>query len=117
MTGIPRVLVDWTLVVALAAAAFTACASSDRGPVPPTLVGVWHGGSHSNGDWYYEFSADGRYRAWPARSPGTVNTGTVVVTATTMTFSNGGVPVTSTWSVSDGLLVLDGTVYERADVP
>jgi hypothetical protein len=114
MTGIPRVLVGWTLVVALAVAAFTGCVSTDDARVPAALVGRWNGGSHSNGDWNYEFSADGGYRAWPAASPSTVNTGTVVVDDTTITFSNGGAPVTSTWSLSNGLLVLGGSDYVRA---
>jgi hypothetical protein len=109
----PRVLVNWTLAVALLAAAFTGWASTPQAPVPAALVGVWHGGAHSNGHWYYAFSVDGRYRAWPEGDPGTVNTGRVAVDGTTVTFSNGGVPVTATWSSAQGRLVLDGDGYVR----
>jgi len=119
MTRIPRVLVGWALVAALVAV-FVGCASASRGAVPAALVGRWKGGSHSNGQWFYEFSADGRYRTWPERNPDTVNTGTVVVAGGdspgggAITFSNGGAPVTSTWSLSNGSLLLDGQTYVHA---
>jgi hypothetical protein len=112
--GLRRVVVDWTLVGALLTAAFTGWAGTAHRPVPPALVGVWSGGSHSNGHWYYEFSADGSYRAWPELGPGVVNTGRLVVDDTTITFSNGGAPVTVTWSSSEGRLVLDGDGYVRS---
>jgi len=70
MTRIPRVLVGWALVAALVAV-FVGCASASRGAVAAALVGRWKGGSHSNGQWFYEFSADGRYRTWPERNPDT----------------------------------------------
>ena len=110
--GTRRALIDWTLVAALAAASLTGWAGA-AAPVPAALVGVWHGGSHSNGSWYYEFSADGGYRAWPEGSPGAVNTGRVAVDDDTITFSNGGAPVTDVWAVSGRRLVLDGVAYSR----
>jgi hypothetical protein len=113
MTRIPRSVFGWTLVVALVAV-LVGFASTVRAGVPAGLVGRWKGGSHSNGPWYYAFSSDGEYRAWPVRSPGTVNTGTVFVAGHAITFSNGGAPVTMTWSLSGGTLVLDGDTYVRA---
>ena len=113
MRGVPRLLVGVVLVVALVGAAFAGFASSDRGALPGVLVGRWKGGSHLNGPWVYDFSADGGYRTWPERSPGTMNTGTAVVAGSDITFSHGGAPITSTWSVSDGVLLLDGQSYAR----
>jgi hypothetical protein len=51
-----------------------------------------------------------------------VNAGTVVIAGGdslspaggTITFSNGGAPVTATWSLSNGLLLLDGQTYVHA---
>jgi hypothetical protein len=121
MTRTPRALVGWALVVALIAV-FVGCASTARGAVPAALVGRWKGGSHSNGQWFYEFSADAGYRTWPERSPAAVNAGTVVIAGGdslspgggSITFSNGGAPVTSTWSLSNGVLLLDGQTYVHA---
>lgn len=106
--GLSRVVVDWTLVGALVTAAFTGWSGAAHRPVPPALVGTWHGGH-----WNYEFSPDGDYRAWPAGNPRAVNTGTFAVDDTTLTFSNGGAPVTEAWSASDGRLILDGVVYRH----
>jgi hypothetical protein len=78
------------------------------------LIGRWRGGSHRNGPWFYELAADGEYRTWPERGPAPVNTGTVFVAGSSITFSNGGAPVTATWSMDDGVLVLDGQRYLRA---
>ena len=115
MTRHRRFVVGVVLVLALVSATFAGRVSTHRpSPVPPALVGVWKGGSHSNGAWYYEFSVDGGYRARPAEGPGPETTGTVEVEGTSITFSNGGAPVTSTWSVSNGLLLLDGQTYARA---
>ena len=119
IAGVPvrrirRFVTAGTFVAILVAATVTACASSVRAAVPDALVGLWKGGAHSNGPWYYEFSADGGYRARPAEGPGAETTGTVEVEGTSITFSNGGAPVTSTWSVSNGLLLLDGQTYARA---
>jgi hypothetical protein len=114
MTWIPRLLLSGVLVVAIGTAAFTGCASTDRSTVPPALIGRWLGGSHGNGQWYYEFAHDGGYRAWPAGSPDTVNVGSVVVDDDSITFSNGGAPITATWSLSNGLLLIDGDGYVRA---
>ena len=100
-------------VVAVITVALAACGGPGRGPVPGALVGLWRGGAHSNGAWCYEFSADGAYRAWPEGAPDAVNEGTVVVDDATITFSNGGVPVTSTWSLANGVLLLDGQRYGR----
>ena len=102
------------VAVATVAALVTGCAGTHRTTVPPALVGRWKGGSHGNGPWYYEFSDGGDYRVWPERDPGAVNTGTVEVDDTTMTFSNGGAPVTSSWSLADDRLLLDGAGYVRA---
>lgn len=113
MTRTPRWVVSGVLVVALVATAFTGCTSADRGSTPPALVGRWKGGAHSNGEWFYEFSADGGYRSWPVRSPKAVNTGTVVVSGDTVTFSNGGAPVTATWRLVGDVLLLDGQSYAR----
>lgn len=109
-----RLVVGVVLVGALVGSAFAACASTGSGAVPAALVGRWKGGAHINGPWVYEFSADGTYRTWPESSPGTMNTGTVLVAGRDITFSNGGAPVTATWSLSDGLLVLDGQTYVHA---
>ncbi|MDT7579921.1 MAG: hypothetical protein QOK35_1185 [Pseudonocardiales bacterium] len=123
LTGrLVRLVVGVVLVCALVGAAFAACASTDRGAVPAALVGRWKGGAHINGPWVYEFSADGGYRTWPEGSPSTMNTGTVVVAggdspspgSGDITFSNGGAPITATWSLSNGLLVLDGQTYVHA---
>jgi hypothetical protein len=105
----PRVLVDWTLVLALVTAAFTGWAGTAHRTVPPELVGAWH--AAAAGHWNYRLTADGHYRAW---SHGAVNTGTFTADGTTITFSNGGAPVTGSWSVGDGRLVLDGDAYVRA---
>ena len=117
-TGVRRALVGGalvvTVVVATVVALVTGCAGPHPTTVPPALVGRWKGGSHGNGPWYAEFSAAGDYRVWPARSPGAVNTGTVEVDDTTMTFSNGGAPVTSSWSLAGDQLLLDGAGYVRA---
>jgi hypothetical protein len=113
MRGVFRLLVGVGLVLAIVGATFAGCASTDRGAVPAALVGRWKGGAHGNGPWFYEFSADGAYRTWPERDPGTINTGTVMVAGSAITFSNGGAPITATWSVSDGLLLLDGQSYAR----
>lgn len=110
-------VVTRALVVVLAGTAvlaLPACLDADRGPVPPALIGVWQGGAHTNGDWCHEFSADGTYRTWPVRAPGAVNTGTVVVDRDTLLFSNGGAPVRLTWSLANGVLLLDGQIYVRA---
>ena len=111
--GTSRVLVDRTLVLALVTAALTGWAGAAQRPVPPELVGVWHGGAHADRHWTYELSADGGYRAWPAANPAAVSAGTVVVDGTTITFSNGGAPVSETWSAPGGRLVLDGDTYTR----
>jgi hypothetical protein len=111
--GTSRVLVDRTLVLTLVTAALTGWAGAAQRPVPPELVGVWHGGAHAGRHWDYAFSADGGYRAWPVANPAAVSTGTVVVDGTTITFSNGGAPVSEEWSTSDGRLVLDGDAYTR----
>lgn len=121
MRGIPRLVVSAVLVLALAAATFAGCTGTRRASVPAALVGVWKGGSHSNGPWYYEFAADGGYRAWPESGPGVATVGTVAVDGGdslppgggAITFSNGGAPVTSTWSLSNGVLLLDGQRYVR----
>ncbi len=116
-TRTPRItgrLIVAVLVATVVTAALAGCAGDGRGVVPAGLVGVWRGGAHSNGSWCYQFSADGTYRAWPERSPGTMNAGTVIVDHTTIWFSNGGAPVRSTWTVSDGVLLLDGKRFVRA---
>ena len=107
-----RLVVVVLVVVTVVAAA----PSTGGGPgvVPPPRGGVWRGGAHSNGTWCYQFSGDGTYRAWPERSPGAMNAGTVVVDQTTIWFSNGGAPVRFTWSVSDDVLLLDGRRFVRA---
>jgi hypothetical protein len=111
--GTSRVFVDRTLVLALVTAALTGWAGAAQRPVPPELVGVWQGGAHADRHWTYAVSADGGYRAWPATDPAAVNTGTVVVDGSTITFSNGGAPVSEEWSTSGGRLVLDGEAYTR----
>lgn len=117
-TAVRRALVGGalmvTVVVATVAALVTGCAGPHPTTVPAALVGRWKGGSHGNGPWYYEFSDGGDYRVWPERDPGAVNTGTVEVDDTTITFSNGGAPVTSNWSLADDRLLLDGAGYVRA---
>ena len=102
------------LVIVLVASAAASCTRNDRTLVPPVLAGRWTGGAHSNGPWVYEFTLDGRYRAWAAAGPAPANTGTVRVDAATVTFSNAGAPVTVTWSVRGDVLVLDGARYSRA---
>jgi hypothetical protein len=78
-------------------------------PVPEELVGRWNGGSDEQGHWYYEFQSDGSYSAWPAYEDNpTVITGTIEVTSSQLTFSNGGNPFTVEWYVSGGLLFMDG---------
>ena len=114
MRRMPRLVVCVVLVLALVGATFAGCAGTMRAAVPAALVGLWKGGSHGNGPWFYEFSPDGNYRTWPERDPRTINAGTVVVDDTTITFSNGGAPVTSTWQLAGGRLVLDGQSYLRA---
>jgi hypothetical protein len=101
------------LVVALVAVAGS-CATTGRTPVPTPLVGRWVGGAHGNGPWIYEFAPDGGYRAWPAADPAALNTGTVTVDDDTVTFSNGGAPVTVPWRLAGRTLVLDGQRYARA---
>jgi hypothetical protein len=113
MRGMPRLVVCAVVALALVGATFAGCTSTRRAAVPAALVGVWKGGSHGNGPWFYEFSADGGYRTWPERDPATVNRGTVDVDGADITFSNGGAPVTSTWSLSNGVLLLDGQTYAR----
>ena len=108
--GSPRVLVDWTLVVALVTAACTGWAGAAHRPVPPELVGVWQSAAAR---WTYAIDADGSYRAWPSGNPDAVNTGTVEVDDTTITFSNGGAPVTDVWTATERRLVLDGVAYRR----
>ena len=109
--GSPRFALTVVSLIVLVAVAIAGCAGTGR--TPAALVGRWKGGSHSNGPWYYEFSVDGGYRTWPQRSSGTLNEGTVVVVDDRITFSNGGAPVTMTWSTTDGELVLDGQRYVR----
>lgn len=109
----PRVVVCAVLVLTLVGATSAGCASIRRAAVPAALVGLWRGGAHGNGPWFYEFSADGGYRTWPERDRGTVNAGTVAVDGADITFSNGGAPVTASWSVSDGVLLLDDQRYVR----
>ena len=109
---VARVLAVLLAGVVLASA--PACTSPDRGLVPPELVGVWQGGAHTNGPWCFEFATDGTYRAWPQRAPGAMNAGTVVVDGTTMLLSNGGAPIRATWSLANGVLLLDGQIYVRA---
>ena len=104
----------FVLAGALVAVLVAACASSVRAAVPAALVGLWKGGAHSNGLWYYEFSADGGYKTWPETTPGVVSTGTVAVDDTTIAFSNGGAPITARWSLSDDVLLLDEQRYVRA---
>ena len=111
MKGLARLLVFHALVVALGVVGLVGCAGA---ALPAGLVGRWRGGMHSNGPWYYEFSADGHYRTWPARSPGAQNTGTVAADGDTLTFSNAGAPVSATWSLAGDVLVLDGGRYVRA---
>jgi hypothetical protein len=111
MRGVPRFVVC-VLVAALAAVLLAGCASTSR--IPAALVGRWKGGTHTNGPWFYEFDADGGYKAWPERSPQVVNEGTVFVVGSQITFSNGWAPVTERWSVSDTQLLLDGQRYRRA---
>ena len=116
-------LVGCAVVAALVGAALHGSAATYRA-VPAALVGTWKGGAHSNGPWCYAFSADGTYRAWPARvasssqdprsSPDAASTGTVFIAGPAITFSNGGAPITATWSLSGGRLVLDGQEYLRA---
>ena len=108
-----RLAVSGVLVIVLVATAAASCTRNDRSLVPPMLVGRWKGGVHVNGPWYYEFTLDGRYRAWAAAGPAPANTGTVRVDAATITFSNAGAPVTETWSVARDVLVLDGHRYLR----
>ena len=103
-----------TVVVAAVFALVAACGSIHGKAVPPALVGRWKGGEHGNGPWYYEFSDHGDYRTWPERTPEAINTGTVEVDETTITFSNGGAPVTSSWLIADDRLLLDGAAYVRA---
>jgi hypothetical protein len=88
----------------------------EQGPaVPAALTGRWNGGSNETGHWYYEFDSVGHYRAWPSYADNPeVITGTVIVRPGTITFSNNGSPVTSRWSISGGLLYLDGFSYVRA---
>ena len=43
-----------------------------------------------------------------------MTTGTVVVDPDTMLFSNGGAPVRLTWSLADGVLLIDGQPFVRA---
>jgi hypothetical protein len=83
--------------------------------IPAELVGRWNGGSNETGHWYYEFNAAGQYRAWPAYvdNPQVIG-GTAVVRPNTITLSNGGSPVTFQWSISGGILYLDGFSYVRA---
>jgi hypothetical protein len=107
-------IVSFIMVGALVAILVAASASSVGASVPPALVGLWKGGSHSNGLWYYEFSADGDYRTWPESTPDVVNAGTVAVDDRTIAFSNGGAPITVKWSVSDDVLLLDEQRYVRA---
>ena len=114
MRRMPRLVVCAVLVLALVGTTFAGCTGIRRAAVPGALVGLWKGGSHGNGPWFYEFSADGGYRTWPERDPRTINDGSFVVDDTTITFSNGGAPVTSTWSLAAGTLVLDGQRYRRA---
>jgi hypothetical protein len=85
-----------------------------RSPVPAELVGRWNGGSNEKGHWYYEFYPNSTYRAWPSNDNSRVLTGVFSVNGNQITFSNYGSPVTSTWSVSDGLLFLDGFSYVPA---
>ena len=113
MRGVPRSVVSVVLVVVLVVGALAGCASAGRTAVPAALVGRWKGGTHSNGPWFYDLSADGEYRTWPERDPETINTGTVLVAGNAITFSNGGAPVTATWSTANGQLLLDGQRYER----
>ena len=114
MRGMPRIVVCAVLVLTLVGATFAGCTGIRRAALPAALVGLWRGGAHGNGPWFYEFSADGGYRTWPERDPGTINGGTVAVDGTAITFSNGGAPVTTSWSVSNGVLLLDGQRYVRA---
>jgi hypothetical protein len=104
--GTPRVLIDRTLVVTFVTAALTGWAGAADRAVPPELVGAWH--STAAGHWNYRFTVDGHYRAW---SHGALNTGTFTADGHTITFSNGGAPVTEEWSLDGGRLVLDGAVY------
>lgn len=116
---VARLVVAALISSVLVASALSGCMSAGRGVVPPDLVGAWRGEaapdrSPGNGSWCYEFASDGRYRAWPESAPSAVNAGTVVVDHTTIWFSNGGAPVSSTWSLSDGVLLLDGKRFVRA---
>ena len=102
------------MIVVLVGVTFAGCAGAGRTALPAALVGRWKGGTHSNGPWFYDFSADGGYRTWPERSPDAINIGTAFVAGDAITFSNGGAPVTVTWSTANGQLLLDGQRYERA---
>jgi hypothetical protein len=86
-----------------------------QGAVPEELLGRWNGGSNESGHWYFEFHSDGSYRAWPAYVDNpSVLEGEYSVSGTTLKLSNYGRPISVTWSISAGLLFLDGYSYVRA---
>ena len=86
-----------------------------RAAAPDELVGRWNGGSNAAGHWYLEFYSDGHYRTWPAYGENpSVLEGDYSVSGDTITLSNYGRPISATWSISAGLLFLNGYSYVRA---
>ncbi|MFH8935305.1 PT domain-containing protein [Streptomyces griseosporeus] len=82
--------------------------------VPDSVVGVWCGGSNSEGHWTYEFSGNGEFMA----SRGSAGfSGVVVSDSQNMTFHvPGESPVVSSWEVVQDpvlgpVLFLDGYSY------
>jgi hypothetical protein len=109
----PRIFRAATLGVLVVALLAVLISCAGPGRTPAALVGRWKGGTHTNGPWFYEFSADGGYRTWPEQG-GPVNSGMILVAGNDLTFSNGGAPITVHWSTADGQLLLDGDRYVRA---
>ena len=88
-------------------------AQSQAPAVPQKLVGRWNGGSNAapEGHWYYTFYSNGQYQMYNAQK-GTYS-GTFIVNGSQITFSNGGSPLTVTWSITydellGDVLFLDG---------
>jgi hypothetical protein len=83
--------------------------------VPAELVGRWNGGSNESGHWYFEFHENGYYRAWPAYvdNPSIIE-GEYSVSGQTITLSNYDHPIEVRWSISAGILYLNGYSYVSA---
>lgn len=85
-------------------------------PFPPELVGTWSGDdAGGQGSWYIQFAPDGRYSMQNQRR-GVAISGNAAINGPRMLLQPDGLqPYTVSWSIGNGRLSLDGSVYIRTD--